>query len=38
MPEPIPIEGTASAYVREEVEDLRDELAKERAAKKEVVK
>lgn len=38
MPESIPIEGTAPAYVREEIEALRDEIKTERAerrAKKE---
>jgi len=31
MPDPIPIEGAAPAYVREEIEALADELRKERA-------
>lgn len=38
MPEPIPVEGTASAYVREEVEALRDEIAAEKKRKKEASK
>lgn len=35
MPEPIPVEGTASAYVREEIEAFREELERERAARAE---
>jgi predicted DNA-binding transcriptional regulator AlpA len=34
MPEPIPVEGTAPAYIREEVEALRDALERERAARR----
>lgn len=33
MPEPIPVEGTVDAYIREEVEELAVELAQEREAR-----
>lgn len=34
MPEPIPVEGTAGAYVREEIEAFRDDLEREREARR----